>query len=497
MADGGARRRSTYIGGSWVDSAASEVITSINPATEEVIGQTAVSAPEQVDAAVAAAARAFRAGPWAEAGPAHRARVILAIADVFEKNAEDLARLVVDEVGSPITLARSLQVGGPIEALRWYAEQALKGPRGTYERELGRYDHPVPSLSVLRYEPVGVVAALTAYNYPINLLAWKLGGALASGCTTVVFPSPFGVLTTLRVFELFDEAGIPPGVVNLVVGGPQAGVRLTENPDVDLVTFTGSDAVGAKVMAQAAGSLTKSVLELGGKAANIVLPGMDPADSVANSVLRFSRNAGQGCGAWTRILVHADEYDAYLDAVAEFVAGVKVGDPHQEDTVVGPLISAAHRDRVEAAVGEALRAGGRWAAGGGRPDLARGFYVNPGVLAGLEPDSPVCGRELFAPIAVALPYRSIDEAVEIANGTDYGLNANVSGPLDEAFPVARLLRAGTVTINGGSGMRPDAPWGGIGRSGVGRELGDDGFAEFFEVKHVQWPLASLERAPGT
>jgi aldehyde dehydrogenase (NAD+) len=491
------RSGSTFIAGHWVQGAGDGVINTVSPATEQGIGVTRHSSVEQVDAAVAAARKAFESDAWRAFKPQERSEAVHRLADLIEKNSEELARLVVDEVGSPITLARTLQVGGPIESLRWYAEAALRGPRGAYEVALPLYDRPVLSSSVLRYRPAGVVAALPAYNYPINLLAWKLGGALASGCTTVVLPSPQGVLTTLKIFELIAELDLPPGVVNLVVGGPEVGKALTSNPGVDMVSFTGSDSVGAQVMAQAAGHLSKSVLELGGKSADVILPGQDLAATVPASLLRFSRNAGQGCAAWTRILVQEDDVDGFVGAAKTFMSTLKVGNPHDEDTVVGPLISGTHRDRVEGWVSEALDGGATFAAGGGRPAIETGYYLNPALLVGVHPDDAICQRELFAPIAVLLPYKDVDDAVAIANNTVYGLAANVFGDLPSAIAVADRLRAGTVTINGGAGMRPDAPWGGYGRSGVGRELGEDGFAEFFEVQHVQWPLGAVSRPPGT
>ncbi|MFH5821878.1 aldehyde dehydrogenase family protein [Georgenia sp. AZ-5] len=493
------RSTSTYIDGTWQEGASGETHQTRSPSSERIIGVTATSSLEQVDAAVVSAKRAFRSAEWRSYGPAERSAVVGKLADLLEQEMEPLARLIADEVATPIGAARGMQVGGPIEALRWYAEMARRGPRGGYEHALTLYDNPVISASLLRYEPVGVVAALPAYNYPINLLAWKLGGALAAGCTVVVLPSPQGTLTTLKVFKLIDQLGLPPGVVNLVVGGPEVGKRLTGHPDVDMVSFTGSDAVGAQVMSQGAlGSLSKAVLELGGKSPNIVLPSADLAATVAPSVLRFARNAGQGCAAWSRVLVHESQIDEFLERADAFIDTIKVGDPQEEDTIVGPVISAAHREKVERWVQEAIDRGARWGAGGGRPDgLDTGFYLKPGILAGVDPMDPIAHTELFAPIGIALPYSDVDEAVEIANCTAYGLAANVFGPLDEAMEVAGRLRSGTVTINGGSGMRPDAPWGGPGRSGVGRELGEDGFAEFFEVKHIQYPLAGITRPPGT
>lgn len=493
------RSTSTYIDSRWIDGDSGASLVSSDPSTGSPLGEVVTSSVEQVDAAVASAQRAFRSEEWRGWGPQQRADALNRFADILQREMEPLARLIASEVGTPIAACRSMQVGGPIEVLRWYAQMAVRGPRGGYEQALGHYDTPVASGSLLRYEPVGVVACLPAYNYPLNLLVWKLGGAIASGCTAVVLPSPQGMWSTLRIIELLDEVGLPEGVVNLVVGGPEVGIHLTGHPDVDLVSFTGSDAVGAQVMAQGAlGSLSKAVLELGGKSPNVILPSADLAATVGASILRFARNAGQGCAAWSRILVPEDQVDEFCRLADEFISGVVVGDPQDEASVVGPVISEAHRARVEGWVEELLARGATWGAGGGRPEgLDEGSYLRPGVLRGVDPNDPLADTEFFAPIAMVFGYRDVDHAVELANNTRYGLASNVFGPLDEAIAVARRIRAGTVTVNGGSGMRPDAPWGGPGRSGVGRELGEDGYAEFFEVKHIQYALAGITRPPGT
>jgi aldehyde dehydrogenase (NAD+) len=494
------RTACTYINSAWVDGASGESYVSVSPSSEQPLGESVTSSVEQVDEAVAAAGEAFHhSSEWRSWTPQMRADAINRFADILERELEPLSRLIAQEVGTPVAACRAMQVGGPIDVLRWYAHMAVKGPRGGYEQALPHYDKPVASGSLLHYEPVGVVACLPAYNYPLNLLVWKLGGALAAGCTTVVLPSPQGLWSTLRIFELLDEVGLPAGVVNLVTGGPEIGIHLTSHPDVDLVSFTGSDAVGARVMSQGAlGSLSKAVLELGGKSPNIILPGADLPATVAASVLRFARNAGQGCAAWSRVLVPEERVDEFCRLADEFIATVKVGDPMEEDSVVGPVISAAHRDKVEGWVAELMERGASWGAGGGRPEgLDKGHYLRPGLLRDVDPDDPLADTEFFAPIGMIFGYRDVDHAIELANKSRYGLASNVFGPLDEAVQVARRIRAGTVTINGGSGMRPDAPWGGPGRSGVGRELGEDGYAEFFEVKHIQYALAGITRPPGT
>lgn len=495
------RGTSTYIDGAWAVGGSGQTYTSMNPSNDEPIGETVTSSAEQVDAAVAAAAKAFRSGEWPTWTPEMRAGAINRFADILQRELEPMAQLIAAEVGTPIGASRSMQVGGPIDVLRWYAEMAVKGPRGGYEQSLPLYDKPVASGSLLRYEPVGVIACLPAYNYPLNLLIWKLGGALASGCTAVVLPSPQGMFSTLKVFDLLDEVGLPKGVVNLVTGGPDIGKQLTGSPDVDMVSFTGSDAVGAQVMSQGAlGSVSKAVLELGGKSPNIVLPDADLEATVAASILRFARNAGQGCAAWSRVLVPEDRVDEFCELADKFIETVKVGDALAEDSVVGPVISAAHQAKVEGWVDELLSRGAKWGAGGGRAEVdghESGHYLKPGLLRDVDPSDPLADTEFFAPIGMIFGYKDVDDAIELANNTRYGLAGNVFGPLDQAIDVAKRVRAGTVTVNGGSGMRPDAPWGGPGRSGVGRELGEDGYAEFFEVKHIQYALAGITRPPGT
>jgi aldehyde dehydrogenase (NAD+) len=480
---------SALIDGRWVDGDG-DTWDVVDPSTEAVLATVPASTPEQVDRAVNAARRAVDGGPWRAFTPAERGRLLHRFADAVERHFDSLVETVVREVGTPIGLARALQVGGPVENLRWYAEAAVRGPIGGYEEGLPLHHSPVTTSGLLVREPVGVVAAMTAFNYPLNLLAWKLG-ALAAGCAVVVYPSPRGTLSTISFLRaVLEDADLPPGVVNLVAGGPGVGERLTTAPGVDMVSFTGSARVGSLVMAQAARTMKKVVLELGGKSPNILLPSADLDAALAPSILRFCRNAGQGCGATTRILVHRSQHDEFVAKASTFVNGLVVGDPMDPATVVGPLIAGAHREWVEQMVDGAVAAGARVAAGGGRPALERGYFLNPVLLVDADNASDVCQEELFAPVGAVLAYDTVDEAVAIANASRYGLNANVFGDTAEAIAVGRRLRTGTVQVNGGGGMRPDAPWGGYGHSGVGREMGEDGFREFFEVKHVQWPLGA-------
>jgi aldehyde dehydrogenase (NAD+)/betaine-aldehyde dehydrogenase len=380
-----------------------------------------------------------------------------------------------------------LQVDPMLEHLAWYADAAARGPRGGYEQGLPlRGDM---SASVLVREPIGVVAALTPYNAPLVTAAWKVGGALAAGCPAILLPSPRATLTSLLWARLVCEADLPPGAFSFLVGGEDVGRALTESAGVDMITFTGSNTVGREVMRQAAGTFKRVVLELGGKSPNLILPDTDLQAVAGPSALRFVRNAGQTCGATTRTFVPRSQYDEFLQATRHFLASVRVGDPWDPETVVGPLISAEHRERVEGYVERAVAAGAVIEAGGGRPELDHGHFLNPAVIGGLTNDAEICCDELFGPVGVVIPYDDVDSAVAMANDSRYGLNANIWGPPRTALAVGRRIRAGTVTVNGGNGgLRPDVPFGGYRHSGIGREAGEEGFLEFFEVKQLQLPL---------
>jgi aldehyde dehydrogenase (NAD+)/betaine-aldehyde dehydrogenase len=479
-------KATTYVDGTWQVGTGQDYV-SVDPATGEELARWTGSDPEQAEAAILAARASFDDGRWRRRTPAERAAVLRRIADRLEDELEWLARLVTAEVGSPITLARSLQTATPIVNFRWAADMAEAGPRGGYREQLPPSEQPFPSESVLLREPIGVVSAITPYNYPINMIAWKVGPALAAGCSVVLLPSPRGTLCTLAFARLAAEAGLPAGVLNVVTGGPDIGRLLSSHAAVDMVTFTGSNAVGEAVMRAAAPTNKKVVLELGGKSPTVVLPGADLGTAVGPSLLRFCRNAGQGCGATTRIVVPRDQLADFVERAQRFLdESVPVGDPTDERTEVGPLISAEHRARVEGYLERAVADGGTIVAGGGRVDDLPGWYLRPTLVTGVGPDHEICQDELFAPVAVVLPYDDLDEAVDIANNSRYGLNALVWGPHEQAVEVAMRLESGTVAINGGGGARPDVPWVGAKQSGVGMEMGTDGFAEFFTVRHLQW-----------
>lgn len=478
---------SVHVGGGW-ESGRGETFESIDPATEEALARWTGADREQTESAVTAARRSFDAGEWRAASPDQRAEVLRRLAELIDEHADQLTGLVVREVGSPVGLARTLQVAQPAINFRWFADAALRGPRGGYQERLPGIRGAVSSESLLLREPIGVVSAIVPYNYPLNMISWKVAPALAAGCSVVLLPSPRGTLSALAFMHLAAEAGLPPGVLNLVPGGADVGEVLTTHPGVDMVSFTGSSAVGATVMAQAAATHKKVVLELGGKSPNILLPSADLSAAVGPSILRFCRNAGQGCGATTRILVPHDRIDEFLDLAAGFIEeNVPTGDPWDERTEVGPLISAEHLARVLGCLDRTVAAGGRVAVSGERP-VGKGWFLPPTLVTGVDNSAEISREELFAPVAVVLQYRDVEEAVAIANDSPYGLNASVFGDHAEAVAVAQRLDTGTVAINGGGPMRADVPWGGSKRSGTGVEMGEDGFLEFFRVKHLNWQV---------
>lgn len=473
-----------------------EVRAKLNPTTGEELGSFAAATAAQAERAIGAARVAFDAGPWRQFGPEQRSRVLHRLADLIEAETEPLIEIVGADVGSPVSLAKPLQLEGALYNLRWFADAARVGPDGWYERGMtvdvptGGTHPGLASHGVLTREPIGVVAAITAYNFPYNLVCWKLGAALAAGCTVVVQPSARATVSTLALWQLIERLELPPGVVNLVLGEAEVGQVLSTHEDVDMVTFTGSEKVGAAIMSQAAPTVKKLVLELGGKSPNLILPGTDLEAAIAPSILRLITNAGQRCGALSRILVPHEHYQRFCALASEFLSGVTVGDPREAGTVVGPLVDHRHLEFVQGHLDRALAAGAEVVAGGGEPpsEFHGGAFLRPVLLGDISNSSEFCQEEQFGPVGAILPYEDVDEAVAIANDSRYGLNANVFGPIPEAIRVARRIRSGNVTINGGGRIRPEAPWGGFGRSGIGRESGNEGFREFFEAKHIQWPL---------
>ncbi|MFF2111611.1 aldehyde dehydrogenase family protein [Rhodococcus koreensis] len=455
-------------------------ITVDNPATEETLATFDGASEDQVDAAIEAARRAFDSGVWSD--PELRKDRLQRIADLLEKHEDELNKIIISEVGTPISLSTYLQAREPVAVFRSFADYAVRD----WTDYLGVKDGPLRSDAIIRRLPTGVVSAIAAYNYPVLFAAAKLGAAFAAGCTAVLTPSPQAPLGILFLARLLQEADLPPGVVNVVAGGVDVAQRMTTHPDVDKVSFTGSASVGRQIMAQAAPGLKRLVLELGGKSPSIILPDVD-APSIADQVhARYARNAGQGCSSPTRILVHKSQIDDFIDASKPVLAEMKVGDPWDPSTVAGPLITSRHRERVEGFVDRAVADGGSIVAGGGRPDIERGWFMNAALLAGLDNSAEICREELFGPVGVVLPYNTIDEAIELANDSQYGLAATIYGDADTAKEISPRLRVGTVMVNGWIG-RPDQSSGGFKASGIGREMGAQGVLEFLEGQYVAWP----------
>ncbi|PZG18220.1 aldehyde dehydrogenase family protein [Nonomuraea aridisoli] len=467
-----------YVDGEWVQPSGGEVIPVVDPATEEVIAEVPRCDAKDVARAVEAAAAALPA--WSARPAAERAALCAAVAAALEERAERLTDTIVDELGMPRRLTRLIQVGAPIRTFALMPEVAAAVE---FEERLGG--------SVVYRDPIGVVGAITPWNYPLHQIAAKLAPALTAGCTVVLKPSEVTPLNAFALAEVMHEAGFPPGVFNLVCGvGPEAGEALAAHPLVDMVSFTGSTRAGRRVAELAAATVKRTALELGGKSPNVLLDDLDDAafeDAVRKGVAACYLNSGQTCSALTRLLVPRERLADAERIAAEEAETYTPGDPRDPATRLGPLVSAVQRERVREHLRAAAEDGAVTLTGGtGAPDgLERGFYVRPTVLTGVAPESRIAQEEIFGPVLVVLPYAGEDEAVRIANGTAYGLAAGVRGAdAERAHRVARRIRAGQIRVNDGAhnGL---APFGGFKQSGYGREYGRFGLEEFLTTTTLQ------------
>ncbi|MET8146531.1 aldehyde dehydrogenase family protein [Sphaerisporangium sp. NPDC005288] len=466
--------RQLYVQGAWVSSSSGEGIDVVDPSTEQVIDRVPAGSPGDVDRAVSAARAAFPA--WSGTAAADRGKILKAAADLLKERAEQMARTIATDMGSPYAFALKVQTLMPAAVLADHARLA--------EERCDRETRVGDSL-VLR-EPVGVVGAITPWNYPLHQVVCKVAPALAAGCTVVLKPSEVAPLAAYAFAEILHDAGLPPGVFNMVSGpGPVVGEAIASHPGVDMVSFTGSTGAGRRVAALASHTVKRVALELGGKSANLILPDADLATAVKLGVAGAFINSGQTCSALTRMLVHRDRYDEAAGQAAALAGTYTLGGPFEEGTRLGPLVSAAQRERVVHYLNRGQEEGARLVAGGGDRPLERGYYVEPTVFAGVAPGMVIEQEEIFGPVLSLIPYTSVDEAVDIANGTPYGLSGAVwGGTQEEAVAVARRLRTGQVAINGGR-FNTSAPFGGYKQSGVGRELGEFGLEEYLEVKSLQ------------
>lgn len=463
-----------YIGGEWVAPSTDSVMGVVNPATEEVVATIPAGTSEDADRAVRAARDAFDS--WAETAPGRRAELLTAVARGLADHKQELAELITDELGMPLQQSLDIQASMPIANFEFYAQLA-----GAFRFE----EEPVGNSRIFR-EPVGVVACITPWNYPLHQVVIKVAAALAAGCTVVLKPSELAPSTAFLLADIIDRAGLPAGVFNLITGyGPTAGEPLVVHPEVDMVSFTGSTAAGRRIASLAAAQVKKLALELGGKSPNLILRGADLDRAVQDGLAKCFSNSGQGCTALSRMLVPAESRDEVERIAAKAVEALVVGDPRGAGTDLGPLVSAAQRDRVVGYIEGAVREGARVIAGGVETPRARGYFVAPTVVSDVTPDMAIAREEVFGPVLSILTYEDESEGIQMANDTEYGLAAGVwAATEDDAIAVARKLRAGQVEVNGGS-WNGRAPFGGFKQSGLGREGGIWGFEEFLELKAVQ------------
>ena len=468
-----------YIGGKWIPSASTETVDVLNPATEKVIAAIPAGGAADVDAAVAAARSAARA--W---GASHKDYRLEFLGHLVAKLAEaqpELVETVVAELGCPVGFATAVQAALPL------------GVAESYLRILADYEFEEQvGNSTVYHEPAGVVGAITPWNYPLHQVVAKVVPALAAGCVVVLKPAEDTPLTARLFARLVDEAGFPPGVFNLVTGtGAAAGSALAAHPDVDMVSFTGSTAVGRQVAEHAGRGVKRVALELGGKSACVVLPGADLAKAVNVAVANVFNNSGQTCSAWTRLLVPEEQYAEAVAIAAAAAAKFVPGDPTSPETRVGPVVNAKQRDRVRGYLNDAVGEGARVVVGGAQaPDgLPTGFYVRPTVLADVTTDMAVAREEIFGPVISLMSFHDAEDALRIANATEYGLAGAVWAADDhEAVAFARRMDTGQVDINGGR-FNLAAPFGGYKGSGVGRELGRFGLEEYLQTKSLQFRVA--------
>jgi aldehyde dehydrogenase (NAD+) len=462
-----------YINGQWVDPISKNRMGVENPATEEIVCEVAMGSAEDADRAILAARAAF--DDWTYRPVAERIAVLKRVLEVYNDRYEDFAQVMSTEMGAPITWARGAQA--------WAGQVHIEATIKAAEEMVWEYNRGTTRII---YEGIGVCSLITPWNWPMNQIACKVAPALVAGCTMVLKPSEIAPLSGTLFAQVMHDAGVPAGVFNLVHGaGPEVGARMSTHPEVDMVSFTGSTRAGTQIAAVAAATAKRVAQEMGGKSPNIILPTANLAEAVAAGVNAVMANTGQSCDAPTRMLVPRDRQAEALAVAKEVADGINVGDPRDEATVMGPLISKLQFDKVQRLIQAGIDEGATLVTGGvGRPaDLNRGWFVRPTVFGDVVNAMTISKEEIFGPVLAIQPYDSIEDAIAQGNDTIYGLAAYISGPVEDAIPVARKLRAGTVNLN-----YPDwdtfAPFGGYKQSGNGREYADWGIHDFCEVKGI-------------
>ncbi|MCZ4552282.1 aldehyde dehydrogenase family protein [Gordonia rubripertincta] len=469
-----------FIGGGWRD--AGETFTTLNPATGQPLAELAAAGSADVDAAVIAATSAYR-GDWGALAPSRRGALLHRLADLVERDLEQLAALESMDMGRPVGMGAAMMIPNLVGTLRYYAGWADK-INGELIANDGYLGGPVPTHAYTRRDPIGVVAAIVPWNAPLMILGWKLAPALACGNAVIVKPSEDASLSILRLAELVDEAGFPPGTVNVLTGaGKVAGEALALHPGIHKISFTGSTEVGRSIVRNSAVNFKRTALELGGKAPQVIFDDANLDAAIQGSAMGLFFNQGEVCAAGTRILAHRKVYEAVIEGLKAAAEAQIVGDPFDPATTMGPLVNERQRDRVVGYLRKGADEGADVVAGGNAPD-GPGFFVNPTVLAGRN-DMAVSREEIFGPVGVVIPFDSDDEAVELANDNQYGLSATIwTTDVSRAHGISARIDAGSIGVNGWSPLAPQLPWGGVKASGVGRELGYEGILSYTEPKTI-------------
>ena len=486
--------RRLFIGGAWTSPSGDGVLEVISPHSEKPIAAVATAAPADVDRAVSAARQAQDEGPWPRLEPAERIAAVRRLAELYRPRRKDVAQLITAEMGSPISFSKFSQAGLPLMLLEAFAEIASRFP--WEEVRPGVFGQDV----LVRREPGGVVAAIVPWNVPLFLVVGKLAPALLAGCSIVIKPAPETPLDALLLAELIEQVGLPTGVVSILPGDGAVGEALVNHPGVDRVSFTGSTAVGRRIAAACGANLKKVSLELGGKSAAVVLDDADPGSVAQGVKLAGLMNNGQACVAQTRVLVPAARHAEFVDALVAMVEQLVVGDPADPATDIGPLVARRQRERVRGYIDDGRREGARLVIGGAETPagVERGWYVRPTLFADVDNRMKIAREEIFGPVLTVIPYRDDEDAVRIANDSDYGLSGSVwTADAARGLAIARRVRSGSFGINQPYSMDPAAPFGGVKASGIGRELGREGLEAYVELKAISGapslaPVSSVE-----